>query len=57
MRTRIQHAQELLKQPQRSITDVAFAVGFDDSNDFTRQFKKYVHVTPREYRRKLKTAL
>lgn len=57
IRTRIQHAQELLKQPERSITDVAFAVGFEDSNYFTRQFRKYVHITPREYRRKLKSAL
>jgi len=57
IRTRIQHAQEMLHDPRRSITDVAFAVGFEDSNYFTRQFRKYVHCTPREYRQKLKTAL
>jgi len=57
IRTRIQHAQELLHEPERSITEVAFAVGFEDSNYFTRQFRKYVHITPREYRQKIKHAL
>ncbi len=57
IRTRIFHAQELLQDTSRSITDIAFAVGFDDSNYFTRQFRKYTRTTPRNYRIKLKNAL
>ena len=33
-----------------SITDIAFAVGFSDSNYFTRQFHKVVGLSPRAYR-------
>ncbi len=50
MRLRIQRAMELLRQTDRSITEIAFAVGFNDSNYFTRQFKKVTGLPPRQFR-------
>ena len=49
---RIQRASEMIRNSNKNITEIAFAVGFNDSNYFTRQFKKITHVSPREYREK-----
>ncbi len=35
----------------KSVTQIAFDVGFDDAAHFTRAFKKRYHCTPREWRR------
>lgn len=51
MHVRIQKASELLRFTERSITDIAFDCGFQDSNYFTRCFRKVMNQTPREYRR------
>ncbi len=51
MHVRIQKASELLRFTERSITDIAFDCGFQDSNYFTRCFRKVMDQTPREYRR------
>ncbi|MBK1883591.1 helix-turn-helix domain-containing protein [Luteolibacter pohnpeiensis] len=48
---RITRACNLLRQTERSITEIAFEVGFNDSNYFTRQFRKVTGFSPREYRR------
>jgi AraC family L-rhamnose operon transcriptional activator RhaR/AraC family L-rhamnose operon regulatory protein RhaS len=48
---RINRAADLLRRSDQSITEVAFHVGFDDSNYFTRQFHKVIGVSPRAYRR------
>ncbi len=47
---RINRAADLLRRSDQSITDIAFAVGFSESNYFTRQFHKILGVTPRAYR-------
>lgn len=47
---RMQHAGALLKNTTQSISEVAFQSGFNDSNYFSRQFRKFYGVTPREYR-------
>jgi len=47
---RIARAARLLRQTEDSITDIAYRVGFNDSNYFTRQFRKHLGVTPRIYR-------
>lgn len=49
---RIQRAGELLKSSSRQITDIAYEVGFNDSNYFTRQFKQITGHTPRDFREK-----
>jgi AraC family L-rhamnose operon transcriptional activator RhaR/AraC family L-rhamnose operon regulatory protein RhaS len=47
---RIQRAAALLRRTKKSITEIAFDVGFNDSNYFTRQFRKMTGTTPRDYR-------
>ncbi len=47
---RMQHAGGLLKNTTLSIAQVAFQSGFNDSNYFSRQFRKFYNVSPREYR-------
>jgi AraC-like DNA-binding protein len=47
---RINRAAELLRRGTQSVTDIAFTVGFSDSNYFTRQFHKVIGISPRTYR-------
>ncbi|MBC8127245.1 MAG: helix-turn-helix domain-containing protein [Gloeobacteraceae cyanobacterium ES-bin-144] len=47
---RIQRAASLLRRSDRRVTEIAFEVGFNDSNYFTRQFRQITGVSPREYR-------
>jgi AraC family L-rhamnose operon transcriptional activator RhaR/AraC family L-rhamnose operon regulatory protein RhaS len=47
---RINRAAALLRSSASSITDVAFRVGFSDSNYFTRQFSRQIGIPPRRYR-------
>lgn len=47
---RINRACSLLRRTDRRITEIAFDVGFNDSNYFTRQFRKITGFSPREYR-------
>jgi AraC-like DNA-binding protein len=51
---RIQRAAELLRKQQDrdTITDIAFRVGFSDSNYFSRQFRKTFGESPSDYRRR-----
>lgn len=50
MRRKIAKAQELLKTG-RSVTDVAFDLGFSSSQYFATAFRRYVGKAPRECRR------
>ena len=52
-RVRIEKAKELLRTDDMNIGEVAFAVGFEDQNYFSRVFKEYEKVTPKDYRKKL----
>ena len=47
---RINQAQELLRGLGKSITEVAYEVGFMDSNYFSRLFKRATGVSPKSYR-------
>jgi AraC family L-rhamnose operon transcriptional activator RhaR/AraC family L-rhamnose operon regulatory protein RhaS len=47
---RINRACNLLRHTDRRVTEVAFDVGFNDSNYFTRQFRKVTGLSPRDYR-------
>lgn len=51
LRTRIAAACYLLSTTRDSITDIAFRVGFNDSNYFARQFHRLLGITPRAYRK------
>lgn len=49
---RIKIAKRLLKNPSYSVKSISIEVGYIDPNYFARVFKKYVHMTPTEYRNK-----
>ncbi len=49
---RTQAAKTLLQDNSRSITDVAYAVGYNNIRSFNRQFAAVAGCTPGEYRRK-----
>jgi two-component system, response regulator YesN len=48
---RINESLYILENGNISITDVAFTIGFNDVNYFTKVFKKIKGITPSEYRR------
>jgi AraC-like DNA-binding protein/quercetin dioxygenase-like cupin family protein len=54
IRARIRRARELLvaRPPGLSITEIAFRCGFQDSNYFSRQFRRFMSTSPRSYRGK-----
>ena len=54
LRLRLERARENLATTDQRITDIAFSSGFRDSNYFTRQFKRYTGMSPRDYRRSLR---
>jgi len=43
---RLNKAATLLQENKLNITEVALSVGFNDSNYFSRQFKKYKKIAP-----------
>lgn len=47
---RIHRACTMLRHTHLQITEIAYEVGFNDSNYFTRQFRKTTGLTPRAYR-------
>ena len=52
-RMRIRRAMLLLSDPRKSISDVAFEVGFNDSGYFARIFKREAGMSPRAFREQL----
>lgn len=49
---RIEIACERLRMTDESVTETAFACGFNDVSYFTKQFKKMMGVTPVRYRKR-----
>lgn len=47
---RLSSARTLLRETNAPVTDIAFEVGFDDSSNFSRVFRRKFGVTPREFR-------
>jgi len=50
-RVRVAIAVEMIAKEHQSLTDVAFAIGFQDFRTFERAFKKRTGLTPREFRK------
>ena len=48
---RIQHAKELLIRTGYDVNGISEKVGFNDSKYFSKRFKKYTGVSPKEYRK------
>ncbi len=49
-RLRVEKARNLLQNPDRRISEVAFEVGFQSLSQFNRAFKKHAGMTPSEAR-------
>ncbi|WP_375312920.1 AraC family transcriptional regulator [Bradyrhizobium sp. A5] len=50
LRRRIERAQELLKQAELALVDIALTVGFQTQAHFTTVFKRFVGDTPYQWR-------
>ena len=55
-RVRIASACERLSATEEPVTSICYAVGFNNVANFNRRFREYKSMTPREYRRQVKTA-
>ena len=51
---RIGKAKEMLQSDYGSITDIAFSLGYLNIYDFSRVFKKYVGVSPKQYQEQVR---
>jgi len=49
---RIGEACKLLLETDRSVTDIAFACGYNNLSNFNRQFRRLKDMAPREFRRR-----
>lgn len=47
---RISRAKELLKNDRMSVKEICFSVGYSDPNYFSKVFKKYLGISPTEYK-------
>ncbi|RPI25110.1 MAG: AraC family transcriptional regulator [Acidobacteria bacterium] len=50
-RIRVAKAIDMIQEKDRSICEVAFAVGFNDLRTFGRAFKRYTNRTPMNYKK------
>jgi AraC-like DNA-binding protein len=50
VRSRLRHAARLLADEDRSVTDIAYEVGFADLSNFVRTFHRAAGVSPRAFR-------
>jgi AraC-like DNA-binding protein len=46
----------LLRETDKTVTEIAFACGFNDSNYFTARFHREVGTTPLKYRKNADSA-
>ncbi|HEY4144149.1 GlxA family transcriptional regulator [Pinirhizobacter sp.] len=51
-RLRITRAREMLEFSQRRIDEIASTIGYDDPGRFRRVFRKFIGLTPSDYRRR-----
>ena len=51
---RLERAKSMLADADAPITDIAYDLGFSDAAHFTRAFRRWTAVSPREYRRRFR---
>ena len=56
LRVRLCRAMRMLKETDKTVTEIAFACGFNDSNYFTSRFHREIGTTPLKYRRNEESA-
>ncbi|UOE95148.1 response regulator [Alkalihalobacillus sp. LMS39] len=50
---RIEKAKKLMRDPDKSLKEITFEVGYHDPNYFSKVFKKMCQLSPTEYRKQL----
>ena len=50
MKIRMEKAMQLLRNPKIRIYEIGSMVGYEDAVSFGRAFKKFVGMSPKEYR-------
>lgn len=48
--TRIMHARKLLSESDKTIIEIAFECGYENTSYFNRQFKMHCGITPNAFR-------
>lgn len=48
---RIEKAKSLMCDPEKSIKEISYEVGYHEPNYFSKVFKKICHMSPKEYRK------
>lgn len=51
---RVENAKKLLANSEKSVTDIAFEVGFQSGHYFSRYFKNHEGISPNDFRRRNK---
>lgn len=51
LRYRVEQSIALLEEPDSTITETALSAGFTSASYYTEVFKRYIGITPREYKR------
>lgn len=54
IQTRLKRAKELLAETDKKVCDIALEVGFSNQQRFNEIFKKYIKMTPLQYRKQQK---
>jgi two-component system response regulator YesN len=54
---RVEKAIQAIRKEHGPLSDIAFAVGFQDVTTFERVFKKYTNMTPRDFRKAVQSEL
>jgi len=44
-------AKKQLEKTNDSVSDIAYKCGFVSSSDFSKRFREYFGITPKEYRK------
>jgi AraC-like DNA-binding protein/quercetin dioxygenase-like cupin family protein len=52
--TRVMHARKLLAETDKSITEVAFSCGYENTSYFNRQFRLYCDMPPATFREQVR---
>ena len=53
---RMKNAAEMLVSTDKTVTEISFDCGYNDSNYFSKQFKRYYSGTPAQYRKNRRRA-